>query len=62
MVAERVAQAIGLAGGSASAEEIFWAVRKLLETLARQQPLVIELDDIQWADEAFLDLIEHIVS
>jgi class 3 adenylate cyclase/tetratricopeptide (TPR) repeat protein len=62
VVAERVAQAIGLAGGSAPAEEIGWAVRKLFEALARATPLVIEFDDIQWADEAFLDLLEHVLT
>jgi class 3 adenylate cyclase len=62
LVAERIGLAIGLATGSAPAEEISWATRQLLETLARQRPLVIEFDDIQWADEAFLDLLEYIVS
>ena len=62
LVAERIGLAIGLATGSAPAEEISWATRQLLETLARQRPLVIEFDDIQWADEAFLDLLESIVS
>ncbi len=62
LVAERIGLAIGLATGSAPAEEISWATRRLLETLARQRPLVIEFDDIQWADEAFLDLLEYIVS
>ncbi|MEP6469771.1 MAG: adenylate/guanylate cyclase domain-containing protein [Chloroflexota bacterium] len=61
VVAERIGQAVGLEGGSAPQEEIFWAARKLLETLARQRPLVIEFDDIQWADDTFLDLLEHIV-
>ena len=62
LVAERIGQAVGLAGGSAPQEEIFWALRKLLETLARQRPLAIEFDDIQWADDTFLDLLEHIVT
>ena len=39
----------------ASAEEIAWAFRKLLE---EQAPLVVLFDDIQWADETFLDLVE----
>jgi class 3 adenylate cyclase len=38
-----------------SAEEIAWAFRKLLE---EQAPLVVLFDDIQWADESFLDLVE----
>jgi len=38
-----------------TADEIAWAVRKLLEEHA---PLVVVLDDIQWADDTLLDLIE----
>ena len=62
VVVERIGQAIGLASGSAPAEEIFWAARKLLETMARRHPLVVEFDDLQWADDTFLDLLEHIVT
>ena len=40
-----------------SAEEIAWAFRKLLE---EQAPLVVLFDDIQWGEETFLDLIEHV--
>jgi class 3 adenylate cyclase len=40
-----------------SAEEIGWAFRKLLEEHA---PLVVVFDDIQWSEETFLDLIEHV--
>jgi class 3 adenylate cyclase/tetratricopeptide (TPR) repeat protein len=40
-----------------SAEEIAWAFRKLLE---EQAPLVCVFDDIQWGEETFLDLIEHV--
>jgi hypothetical protein len=36
-------------------DEIAWAFRKLLE---EQAPLVVVFDDIQWGDEAFLDLVE----
>jgi len=60
-IAARLGQAIGLEVGSTPQEEIFWAVRKLLETLAAAGPLVIQFDDIQWADETFLDLLEHVV-
>jgi class 3 adenylate cyclase/tetratricopeptide (TPR) repeat protein len=42
-----------------SAEEIAWAFRKTLEHAAAEQPLVVVFDDIQWAEERFLDLIEH---
>jgi class 3 adenylate cyclase len=38
-----------------STDEIAWAFRKLLE---EQAPLVVCFDDIQWAEETFLELIE----
>ncbi len=44
----------------ASAEEIAWAVRKLLETVAEERPLVCVFDDVHWGEETFLDLVEHI--
>jgi len=43
-----------------SAEEIAWAFRKLLEEQAHEQPVVCLFDDIQWGEETFLDLIEHV--
>jgi class 3 adenylate cyclase len=43
-----------------SAEEIAWAFRKTLEQAAAAQPLVVVFDDIQWGEETFLDLIEHV--
>ncbi len=48
-------------GGSATAEELFWEVRGLLETLAAERPLILHVDDLQWAESMLLDLIEHIV-
>jgi class 3 adenylate cyclase len=44
-----------------SAEEIAWAFRKLLEEQADARSLVCVFDDIQWAEQTFLDLIEHVV-
>jgi class 3 adenylate cyclase/tetratricopeptide (TPR) repeat protein len=46
---------LGESDEGTSAEEIAWAFRKLLEEHA---PLVVLFDDIQWADETFLDLLE----
>ncbi len=43
-----------------SAEEIAWAFRKLLEEQAQERPLVCVFDDIQWAEQTLLDLIEHV--
>jgi class 3 adenylate cyclase/tetratricopeptide (TPR) repeat protein len=48
---------LGETGQRTSAEEIAWAVRKLLE---EQAPLIVVLDDIQWGEETFLDLVEGV--
>jgi tetratricopeptide (TPR) repeat protein len=54
-----VATAIGL-GGETSAPEVFLAARRLLECLAARQPLVVLVDDLQWAEPVFLDLLEYV--
>jgi tetratricopeptide (TPR) repeat protein len=43
-----------------SGDEIAWAVRKTLERAAAREPLVVVFDDIQWGEDPFLDLIEHV--
>jgi class 3 adenylate cyclase/tetratricopeptide (TPR) repeat protein len=43
-----------------SPSEAAVATRKLLEAQAVERPLVVVWDDIQWAEPAFLDLIEHV--
>jgi class 3 adenylate cyclase/predicted ATPase len=48
-------------GGAAVApEEAFWAVRKVLEALARRRPLVLVVDDLHWAEPTFVELVEHV--
>jgi len=46
---------LGESAEATSADQIAWAFRKLLE---EQAPLIVVLDDIQWGEETFLDLIE----
>jgi class 3 adenylate cyclase/tetratricopeptide (TPR) repeat protein len=60
LVVNHVFAAVGLAEEELSPEEAFWAVRKLFEALAREQPLVVVLDDLHWAEPTFLDLVEHL--
>ena len=61
LVADRLAVALGLPGaGSAGEDEIFWAVRRLLGTLARERPLLVVLEDLHWAEPTFLDLVEYL--
>ncbi len=59
-IVERVAAAIGLSAAVVPTEEIFWGVRKLLEAIARRQPLIVVMDDVHWAEPTMLDLIEHV--
>ena len=51
---------LGESDAVTSAEEIAWAFRKTLEHAAAERPLVVVFDDIQWGEETFRDLIEHV--
>ena len=42
------------------AAEIALRFRQLCEALAREQPLVLVLDDLHWAEPTFLELVEHL--
>ncbi len=43
-----------------SPQETQLAFRRLLESRATERPQIVVLDDIQWAEPTFLDLIEHV--
>jgi DNA-binding SARP family transcriptional activator/tetratricopeptide (TPR) repeat protein len=58
-IASVIDGAIGL-GEPPGTEELFRAVRRLLEALARERTLIVVLEDIHWAEPTFLDLVEHI--
>jgi class 3 adenylate cyclase len=61
LIVQRLLRMLGLGdAGSGAPEEIFWAVRRLLEIGAAKRPMVAILDDIQWGEPPLLDLIEHI--
>jgi predicted ATPase len=60
-VADRLSRALGPGDqGRSHAAEIFWAARRLLETLARSRPLLVIFEDLHWAEPTFLDLVESI--
>jgi class 3 adenylate cyclase/tetratricopeptide (TPR) repeat protein len=59
-VAERVLSAVGSTGTLAPGTEMFWAVRRLFEELAREQPVVVMFEDIHWAAPTLLDLLEYL--
>jgi|tagenome__1003787_1003787.scaffolds.fasta_scaffold20989182_5 class 3 adenylate cyclase/tetratricopeptide (TPR) repeat protein len=39
-------------------DQPFWAVRRLMECLAREAPLLLVVDDLHWAEPTLLDLVE----
>ena len=41
-------------------ESFFSAVRSVIEAMALRQPLVLAFEDIHWADDGMLDLIEYL--
>lgn len=62
--AERLLPLLDTFTGSAparSTEESFWAARRLVELIAADGPTVIVVDDVQWAQPLFLDLLDHLV-
>jgi class 3 adenylate cyclase/tetratricopeptide (TPR) repeat protein len=58
----RAAELLKPAGEPVAPEEAFWAMRKVLEALARRQALVLVIDDLQWAQPTFADFLEHVAS
>ena len=41
-------------------DRLFSAVRSVAEAMSRRRPLVLAFEDIHWADEGMLDLIEYL--
>ena len=66
--ATRLAALIGTTLGDAGdserrdREEIFTAWRLLIEALAARGPLVVVFEDLHWASDTLLDLVEHVTT
>src|SRR3954469_10348416 len=60
--AQRVLGAIGASEEPGQAEEIFWGFRRLLEEAAREQPLVVAVEDVHWAEPTLLDLLDYLAA
>jgi class 3 adenylate cyclase len=60
--AEAIAAQLGdlLGIGGSGPVEASWAIRRFLEALSRERPVVAVLDDIHWAEPTLLDVIEHV--
>ncbi len=51
----------GNGDGAAARETIFNAWRLLVEALARQAPRIVVFENLHWASDSLLDLVEHIM-
>ena len=58
-VSDRIAQVLGV--GEALASDASWAVRRLLEVVASERPLVVVLEDVHWAEPPMLDLADAVI-
>lgn len=59
-IAARLSEVLGIAEGHSAAEETAWAIRRFLEILASERPLVAVWEDVHWAEPAMLDAIDHV--
>ena len=65
-LAELVLAALGIesgieSGAQVESDALYNAWRLLIESLARQAPRIIVFEDLHWASESLLDLVEHIM-
>ena len=51
---------LGAAEGGRTAGELTWAVTLWAEQLAQAQPLVLVFEDVHWAEDPLLDVVEHL--
>ncbi len=58
-VGARLARFLGV--GEALGADTSWAVRRLLEVLAAERPLVVIVEDVHWAEPPMLDLVDSVV-
>src|SRR5215218_6539928 len=58
--AQVVSGAVGLSDATAEADETFRALRKLVEAVADDAPLVLIFEDVHWGQSGFLDFVEHL--
>jgi class 3 adenylate cyclase/tetratricopeptide (TPR) repeat protein len=58
----RLAQLLGLEEGAAGEQEqVFGAWRLFVERLAERDPVVLVFEDVQWADAALLEFVDHLL-
>ena len=63
-VTEHLAVLLGLDPGATipDRESLFLSIRTFVEAVARDQPTMFVFEDLQWGDEALLDLVEQLAA
>jgi class 3 adenylate cyclase len=59
-VVARVASLLGLTDESFPLEECFWATARLLSWITPDRPLLLVVEDLQWAEPTLLDLLAYL--
>jgi class 3 adenylate cyclase/tetratricopeptide (TPR) repeat protein len=61
-IAPRLGQLLGLPAAQVLArEELFYGWRLFFERLAEHQPVVMAVEDLQWADAGMVDFLDHLL-
>ncbi|MGI9020604.1 MAG: ATP-binding protein [Solirubrobacterales bacterium] len=59
-VTSELAQLIGLEQPSDSEDQVLWALQALLKARAATGPVVLVIEDLQWAEDPLLDVVTHL--
>jgi len=59
LIASRLAGLTGEHETAAPGGEVFWAARRLFESLAAERPLTLVFEDLHWAEPTLLDLLDY---
>jgi len=59
ILSEQLGALVGLGDRNPAPDETSWAIRRFLEVAARRHPLLIVIEDLQWADDSLLELIGY---
>ena len=57
---EGIAQILGVADATPAEGQTRWSIRKLLSALALEEPVVLVVEDVHWAEPTLLDLLESV--
>jgi class 3 adenylate cyclase/tetratricopeptide (TPR) repeat protein len=59
-IAAQLGTLLGVAESATTPEGLAWALRRFLSAAAREQPVVVAVDDIHWAEDVLLELLARL--